>query len=184
MAARRAFSGFGADIAWVCGDARFLPFKAKAFRCAFSYSVIQHFSEADAQLAIAEIGRVLRRDGFAKIQMAHKGGLRSIYARTRADYLDGGSFRVRYWSLAAMREVFAKDIGPTRLSAEAFGGLGLLGEDRSFVPLKVKVLISISMMLKTLAKAVPALIKFADSVYVVATKREQCRPVARSPSTD
>src|SRR5580700_347845 len=46
MAAKRAFSTPDLDIAWVCGDARFLPFKPDLFRCAFSYSVIQHFSEA------------------------------------------------------------------------------------------------------------------------------------------
>ena len=95
LAAQRAFSGIELDIALVCGDARFLPFKPDLFRCAFSYSVIQHFSERDAELSIAELGRVLRRGGVAKIQMAHKGGLRSTYSRTRQNYLDGGPFRVR-----------------------------------------------------------------------------------------
>jgi ubiquinone/menaquinone biosynthesis C-methylase UbiE len=102
LAAKRAFSGLGLDLAFVCGDARFLPFKADTFECAFSYSVVQHFSEADASLAIAELGRALRKGGFAKIQMAHNGGLRSTFSRARPDYLDGGPFRVRYWSLPSM----------------------------------------------------------------------------------
>ena len=171
LAAQRAFSGMGLDIAFVCGDARFLPFRADLFRCAFSYSVIQHFSEIDAELCIAELGRVLRRGGFAKIQMAHKGGLRSTYSRTRPNYADSGHFRVRYWSLASMRDVFEKKIGPSGVIAEAFGGLGLLAEDRSYVSAKAKTLIAISILLKNLSIFVRPLIHLADSVYVVSTKQ-------------
>jgi SAM-dependent methyltransferase len=170
MAARRAFSNMGLDMAFICGDARFLPFQPDLFQCVFSYSVIQHFSEADAELAITEMGRVLRRGGFAKIQMANRGGLRSTYSRTRPNYLEGGSFRVRYWSLAAMREVFERHIGGTRLSAEAFGGLGLLAEDRNLVSAKAKMLIAASTLLKRLSASVPVLINFADSVYVASIK--------------
>ena len=83
MAAKRAFRSMKLDIWFVCGDARFLPFKADVFRCAFSYSVIQHFSETDAEIAIAELGRVLSQGGLAKIQLAHEGGLWSTYVRTR-----------------------------------------------------------------------------------------------------
>jgi SAM-dependent methyltransferase len=159
------------DMVFVCGDARFLPFKADTFRCVFSYSVIQHFSETDAELSIAELGRVLRPGGFAKIQMAHKGGLRSAYSRTRRDYVDSGSFRVRYWPLASMREVFEKKIGPVSCMAEAFGGLGLLAEDQKYVSTKAKVLIAISLFLKKLSIFVRPLVYLADSVYVVSTKQ-------------
>jgi SAM-dependent methyltransferase/uncharacterized protein YbaR (Trm112 family) len=84
LAAQRAVSGQGLDVSFVCGDARFLPFKTGTFGCVFSYSVIQHLSENDAEKAVSEMGRVLRWDGLAKIQMAHKGGLRSTYSRTRS----------------------------------------------------------------------------------------------------
>ena len=171
LAAQRAFSNMGLDISFVCGDARFLPFRADIFRCAFSYSVIQHLSETDAEIAIAELGRVLRRGGLAKIQMAHKGGVRSTYVRTRRDYAKGGIFRVRYWSLASMRGLFERKIGPCKLVAEAFGGLGLLAEDRSYVSTKAKLLIEISEFLKKLAFFVRPLIRLADSVYVVSTKQ-------------
>lgn len=159
------------DISFVCGDARFLPFKADIFRCAFSYSVIQHFSETDAEIAIAELGRVLRRGGLAKIQMAHKGGLRSTYVRTRRDYSKGGIFRVRYWSLASMRRLFEKKIGPSKVITEAFGGLGLLAEDRNYVSTKAKLLIDISQLLKKLSLFVRPIIRLADSVYIVSTKQ-------------
>jgi hypothetical protein len=171
LAAQRAFSKMGLDIAYVCGDARFLPFKAASFQCVFSYSVIQHFSETDAAICIAQLGRVLSRGGFAKIQMAHKGGLRSTYIRTRRDYLDAGHFRVRYWSLADLRAEFEGKIGPSKLTAEAFGGLGLLYEDRDYVSTKAKVLIAISARLKKVSTFVRPLIYLADSVYVAATKQ-------------
>jgi uncharacterized protein YbaR (Trm112 family) len=171
LAAQRAFFGEGLDIAFVCGDARFLPFKRELFQCAFSYSVVQHFSESDAKLCIAELGRVLCSGGLAKIQMAHRGGLRSTYSRRRRDYLTTGPFRVRYWSLASMRNAFEEKIGPTVLMAEAFGGLGLLAEDRSYMSSKTKALVTISMLLKKLSTFVRPLVHLADSVYIESIKQ-------------
>jgi SAM-dependent methyltransferase/uncharacterized protein YbaR (Trm112 family) len=171
LAAQRAFVGQGLDVAFICGDARYLPLKNDLFQCVFSYSVIQHFSEADAASAIAEVGRVLSKGGLAKIQMANKNGMRSTYTRTRRDYLNSGLFRVRYWSLTGLRSIFEQYIGPTTLMAEAFGGLGLLAEDRRWVSNKAKILIRISTVLKRLSTFVKLLIRWADSVYVVSTKQ-------------
>jgi hypothetical protein len=70
-----------------------------------------------------------------------------------------------------MREVFERNIGPTILRAEAFGGLGLLGEDRNYVSARAKVLIVLSLLMKKLTSLATPLIRFADSVYVVSTKR-------------
>jgi hypothetical protein len=92
-----------------------------------------------------------------------KGGIRSTYVRTRRDYTNGGIFGVRYWSLASIRTVFDKNIGPSNLIGEAFGGLGLLTEDRNYVSAKAKVLIG--------SYIVTPLIWLADSVYVVSVKR-------------
>lgn len=170
LAAKRAFSSKGFELAFVCGDARFLPFRSNLFDCVFSYSVIQHFSENDAELAVKEIGRVLSQGGIAKIQMAHKGGLRSTYSRTRPDYLDSGQFRVRYWSLASLRSAFSRNIGSTTIVAEGFGGLGLLNEDKHLLSRKTKFIILLSTLLKKLSSHVSLLISFADSVYVISRK--------------
>jgi hypothetical protein len=80
-------------------------------------------------------------------------------------------FRVRYWPLRAMRKLFEEKIGPTQLMAEGFGGLGLLAEDRAAVTRKTKLLIDASQLLKKLSAWLRPLIRLADSVYVVATKR-------------
>src|SRR5262249_1329532 len=80
------------------------------------------------------------------------------------------SFSVRYWSLEALRTEFEKKIGPPTLTAEAFGGLGLLYEDRNHVSTKARALIAISGLLKEASIFIRLLIHFADSVYVVSTK--------------
>jgi SAM-dependent methyltransferase len=169
MAARRAFQN-ERGLMLVCGDARFLPFKDNTFDCIFSYSVIQHFSEVDAETALAEIGRTLGEDGCSKIQMAHRGGLRSTYMRTRSDYCSAGIFRVRYWSLSQIKRAFNKNIGPSTMDPEAFGGLGLLADDWRVVSRKSKVLIVISVILKKVARIIRPLIFLADSIYVVSIK--------------
>lgn len=169
LAAQRAFANEGHDVSFVCGDARLLPFKPNAFRCAFSYSVLQHFSEADAETAIDEIGRVLAPGGVAKVQMAHNGGLRSRF--TGEQNSDAGVFRVRYWPLTKLRDAFERRIGPATIAAEAYGGLGLLAEDRKLVSWKARSLIALSAALKKLAAFAPPLIRVADSVYVTAVKR-------------
>ena len=107
----------------------------------------------------------------AKIQMAHRGGLRSTYIRTRADYMLAGVFRVRYWSLKALAAAFERRIGPTMLEPEAFGGLGLLAEDRRHVSAKGRLLIAASSLLKLAALFLRPLIRLADSVYAVSIKR-------------
>ena len=170
LAAKRVSSSLGLKLNLVCGDARYLPFKANNFHGVFSYSVIQHFAEPDAEEALAEIGRVLRKQGIAKIQMAHCGGLRSRYVLSRPDYHAAGPFRVRYWSLPAMRQSFADRIGPSTIKPEAFGGLGLLAEDFRIANSRAKLLICASLMLKKFSAVVPPTIRLADSVFVTSTK--------------
>jgi ubiquinone/menaquinone biosynthesis C-methylase UbiE/uncharacterized protein YbaR (Trm112 family) len=176
LAAKRAFENSDLDINFVCGDARFLPFKSRKIQAAFSYSVLQHFSEGDAKTALGEIGRVLQKDSIAKIQMAHSGGFRSTYVRTRADYIQQGVFKVRYWTVQKLKEVFENQIGHTTVKAEAFGGLGLLEEDFSHVNVKAKCLIAASFILKRLAPIFPPLTTVADSVYVTAISTGSATP--------
>ena len=170
MAARRAFKS-ERNVMFVCGDARFLPFRDNCFARVFSYSVVQHFSETDAGAALAEVGRVLNRDGSSVIQMAHRGGFRSTYVRTRRSYPSEDKFRVRYWSLYQMNCDFSQKIGPSKLIAEGFGGLGLLINDLKIVSAKAKLLILFSTFMKEIARVFKPLIYIADSVYFVSKKR-------------
>lgn len=168
LAARRAF-GATPGLTFVCADARALPFAAGGFDAVFSYSVLQHFSREDAGEALAEIGRVLRVGGTAKIQMANAAGLRSPRAAQSADAA-AEPFRVRYWPLEAMRAAAEAAIGPTTLAPEAYGGLGLLPEDWRVVDGRTRLAIAASLALRGLARLAPALGRRADSVYVASVR--------------
>ncbi len=173
MAARRMAAAEQRQIAVVCGDARFMPFKSNIFHAAFAYSVLQHFDEVEAKIILGEIARVVEPGGVVKVQMAHRYGLRSTYHRTHPNYLESGGFRVRYWTWSELQHAFESIIGPTILNPEAFGGLGLLYSDRKSVPPAVRVLIIISEMLKLVARLVPPIRYMADSV-MVESRKIQC----------
>lgn len=170
LAARRAFAD-AENVMFVCGDARYLPFKPQIFQHVFSYSVLQHFSESNTEIVCAEIGRVLEAGAQSQIQMAHRGGLRARYIRAHSHCFEDGDFKVRYWSLGALKQTFSDRIGPSNLLPEAFGGLGLLAEDWKYVSTKARLLIFVSSLARMIATYLRPLILLADSVYVVSTKR-------------
>jgi SAM-dependent methyltransferase len=71
LAAKRLSMHLGVDNHYVCGDARYLPFAAAQFdNVFFSYSVLQHFSKADVQVAFDEAAQVLKTDGRILVQLA------------------------------------------------------------------------------------------------------------------
>jgi len=170
MAARRMAAAEETKIAVVCGDARFMPFKAGAFDAVFSYSVLQHFDDPDLHAALAEIARVMAKSGVSKIQMAHRGGIMSTYHRTRSGHINTDRFSVRYLSWQSLQDAFEKTIGPTILRAEAFGGLGLLYSDRNIVSPWARFVITISEAMKRAARILPPLRYVSDSVLVESHK--------------
>ena len=77
---------------------------------------------------------------------------------------------MRYWPLVQIKNKFNGNIGPSTVTPEAFGGLGLLADDWWFASGKAKVLIVVSIILKKTARIIKPLIRLADSVYVVSVK--------------
>lgn len=124
MAARRAARQLGLDIKFVVGDARWLPFAEASFDTVWSYSVLQHFSKADARQALQQATHVLKPGGTAKIQMANRLGVRSLYHQFRRGFSEPGSFEVRYWSTSEIIDAFRTAIGPSTLSVDCYFGLG------------------------------------------------------------
>jgi ubiquinone/menaquinone biosynthesis C-methylase UbiE len=70
---RRRLALFGLDSTLTLGDAENLEFQADTFDYVYSWGVLHH--SPDTAKAIAEVHRVLRSDGIAKIMIYHKSSL-------------------------------------------------------------------------------------------------------------
>lgn len=170
MAARRISRKMGLSIDFVCGDARYLPFASNSFDNVFSYSVIQHFSKADAAHAVREMSRVTNDGGIVLVQMPNRYGLRSQMHLAKRGYSEGTGFEVRYWTLPELERLFSQAVGPTDSSVHCFFGLGLEPSDLRLMPPHAKFFIFASEMLRYIAKTAPALRRVADSVYLRSIK--------------
>jgi SAM-dependent methyltransferase len=170
MSARRVARQMGLEAAFVVGDARFLPFRAGSIDQAFSYSVLQHLSRNDAALAVGEIGRVLKTDGASLIQMPTKFGVRCLYHQARRKFREGLDFEVRYWTLSALRTLFASKIGTSTISVDCFFGIGLQRADLDLMKPLMRIAIRLSEALRSVSQVISPLVWVADSVYVTSRK--------------
>jgi SAM-dependent methyltransferase/uncharacterized protein YbaR (Trm112 family) len=170
LAAKRVTTQLGLNVRFIVGDARFLPFPTDSIDVAFSYSVIQHFAAEDARVALRDVGRVLRPSGRSCIQMPTKFGIRCLYQQARRRFRKPTDFDVRYWTIPALRRLFGEAIGPTSLSVDCFFGIGLQPSDMHLMPSTYRAVIRISEALRSASRFVPALVYWADSVYLNSTK--------------
>jgi SAM-dependent methyltransferase len=169
MAARRVAAALGAPVRYVVGDARRLPFATTSFDVTYSYSVLQHFSRADAKIAVGEMGRVLKPGGLSKVQMPTRWGLRCAYQQLRRGFREGREFEVRYWTPGELRHMFSA-IGPSRVEADCYFGIGLQRADELLMPPLRRQLLQWSERLKVMSRRYPALAEAADSVFVECIK--------------
>jgi SAM-dependent methyltransferase/uncharacterized protein YbaR (Trm112 family) len=170
LAARRVSHSLGLDAAFVCADARHLPIAPQSVDVIFSYSVLQHFGEDDLSAALDEIRRVLRDGGTSMVQMANAWGLRNACVIARRGARPARDFEVRYRSPSRLKAMFSGRIGPTSVSADCFLGLGLQVSDRMCVSALARAAITASEVLKRVARRIPRLAQFADSIYLRSTK--------------
>lgn len=166
LAAKRVAAQLGLDAEFVVGDARFLPFRGESIDTVFSYSVLQHLSREDVANAVNEMGRVLRRGGKSLVQMPTVLGLRCLYHQARRRFREAREFEVRYWSVPALRHLFAERVGPVSVSVDCFFGIGLQAADLRLMPLSHRVVIRASEMLRKVSRVLPGLCYVADSVYL------------------
>jgi SAM-dependent methyltransferase len=171
MAARRVAGQLGLRIRFVVGDARHLPFADHDFDTVYSYSVIQHFSRNDANRAVAEIGRVLKDGGSARVQMPTRYGVRCLYHQLRRGLHDGKGFDVRYWLLRDLRQLFTDQIGPSAFEVDGYFGIGLQQSDAHLMTPARRAVLRASSWLKSASGHAAWLTHLADSVFVLSTKR-------------
>jgi len=173
LAARRVAAQLGVSARFIVGDARYLPFRPRAFDYAWSYSVLQHFARSDARSSLAEIERVMRPSGLTRIQMANRLGIRSLYHMARRRFQEPSGFDVRYWSPRELKAVFTEYLGATKLNADCFLGLGLQWSDFERMNSAAKSALVLSEILRRSSEIVPPLRWFADSLFCTSTTRDE-----------
>ena len=171
MAARRVARQLNVNATFVVGDARYLPFRDASLDGVYSYSVVQHFSRADADRAIAEMGRVLTEGGFTRVQMPTRWGIRCLYQQARRGFSDGDGFEVRYWRIGDLRRMFGGSVGPSRIEVDGYFGIGLQQADARMMTRRAPARAWCVSRMTALSRLVPPLIGIADSVFVQATKQ-------------
>jgi len=169
LAAQAIAHQLGVTAFFLVADARYLPFANNTFDSVFSYSVLQHFSKADAQTSLQEISRVLKQRGKALIQLPQVIGLRNLYNMLR-NRRSTNIFRVRYWRLSEIKRVFTDVIGATQLTVDGYFGLGVQPSDIHLLPRKYQLVVRSSEFLRKLSLRFHWMIHFADSVYAESTK--------------
>jgi ubiquinone/menaquinone biosynthesis C-methylase UbiE len=172
LAARRVAEKFGVEADFIVADARYLPFADDVFDTAFSHSVLPSFSKDNVTLALEEVSRVLKPSGSSMLQMPNKYGLRQYQQRRRRGFTEGDAFETRYWSPAELIETFEQRIGPTKLTADCFFGLGIQFADIDLLPAKYKTVVYSSEILRRLSTIFTPLTKVADSVYLESVNRK------------
>ncbi len=169
-AARRVAAQLGVEAAFVVGDGRHLPFRAGAADVVFSYSVLQHFSKADARACLGSVGRVLAPGGEAVVQMAGSRGPWNLVKQARVGFREATRFDVRYWSVGELRAAFREAIGKVHVCADGYFTLNPQAADLDLLTATGKAVVVVSEALRRMSRLLPPLVGVADSVYVHARK--------------
>jgi ubiquinone/menaquinone biosynthesis C-methylase UbiE/uncharacterized protein YbaR (Trm112 family) len=166
LAARRVADRLGVSADFIVGDARFLPFAEDSFDVVFSYGVFQHLSKQNVRTALDEVSRVLKRNGKTVFQMPNKYGIRQYQQHRRRGFTEGEGFEVRYWTPDEMLKTFSDKLGSTKMFTDCYFGLGIQKSDVDLLPLKYKIIVHTSEVLRRISSIFPPLTKVADSVYL------------------
>ncbi len=176
LAARRVANQMGLKAVFLVADARYLPFKMNCIDTVFSYSVLQHFSEADVKLVLAQAARVLKPSGICYVQMATKFGLRNLFIQLRRAFRRPHGFEVRYWTLGELQQAFQSAIGYATLSVDGYFSLNPQPTDLDLLPLRYRLIVRGSEALRRISEKAKWLAYFADSVYVSAIREPLAAP--------
>ncbi len=152
--------GVSADL--VVADVRQLPFRNEAFHVAYSYSILQHFSDDDVSLILAGARRSVKDGGRILIQFAGMFGIRCLYHQIRRAFREPRGFEVRYRTLRSLREL----TGGETISADCYFGLGLQECDADLMPWWLRQIFRASGFLRRMSVRFPGLVHVADSVFV------------------
>ena len=157
----------------VAGDLKELPFQPEVFDFIWSFSVIQHTHKTRMEACIENIYRILKTDGFTKLEFPSADGFRNKRGPVNTSLLkadDFNSWVVRYYPVEVYKKFFMDLFGNFRYEVHSFLGIGVLKEDLKYVSLKNKILCALSLFLTQVAKHVPPIKKISDSIYTESYK--------------
>ena len=173
FAARRVSGQFNLAVYYLVADARYLPFDSNIFDVVFSYSVLQHFSEEDLKLCLAESSRVMKSGGIGMFQMPNRFGLRNIFQQLKRVFKKRRSeFDVTYWDMRRLKNIFSRYLGKTVFIVDGFFSLNPQPSCVDILPRRYRLLIGLSESLKKISKKIKCIVVFADSLYVKSVKSE------------
>jgi len=170
LPARRIARQLGVEARFLVGDARYIPFRDGRFDVVYSYGVLQHFSPADAKVALAEAARVAAPRATVLIQMAARYGMLSILQQARRGFRAARGFEVRYWKPSEIAAAFESLVGPATLSADGYFTLNPQPSDLDLMPFYCRQIVRLSEALRALSHHIPALIGVADSIFAGSVK--------------
>ena len=173
LAASRISKIFGVDhlIQFVVGDATQLPIKDNAIDVYFSYSVLQHFSKRNFKTAIQEASLACKEESCLMVQMPNALGIRSLYWLLKRGFREAHGFEVRYYFPFELVKKVESIFGPVKLSIDGILGLGIQPSDYDLMPFHKKLIIMFSESYRYLAKFIPPLKFFADSLYIKSVRK-------------
>ena len=156
----------------IVADAGKPPFAPESFDVIWSFSVLQHLHRKRAHACLDRCAQLLKRGGLLAIELPTKSGLRNRFIRRSQEKEEDewNSWVVRYYSQAEIIELLKGKYSKPSLEAHAFGGIGYLPVDIHFVPIRFKIVVLLSEMLKKISPMSPPLKRLADSLYIYARK--------------
>ena len=177
LAASRLSKKLGVDhlIQFVVGDATNLPIKKNVIDNYFSYSVLQHFSKANFEIALKEAFFVCKEEASLMVQMPNILGVRSLYWLIRRKFKKPTGFEVRYYFPNELTNIVESTFGPSKLSIDGILGLGIQPSDYDLMPFQKKIIIIFSESYRFIAKFLRPLKFFADSLYVKSIKKSNSK---------
>lgn len=173
LAASRISKTLGIDhlIQFIVGDATNLPIKNNVVDNYFSYSVLQHFSKKNFEIALNEASLVCKEEATLMVQMPNIFGIRSLYWLLRRKFRKPIGFEVRYYFPRELIKKVEANFGPTKLQIDGILGLGIQSSDYDLMPFQKKIIIIFSEFYRFVAKFITPLKFFADSLYVKSIKK-------------
>lgn len=171
---RTVLSDLGKNGYTVVADLENIPFEQNTFDLIWSFSVIQHTHNNRLTNCLNHIGRILKPNGFTKLEFPNKNGFRNNIKNVKNSELvkdDYNSWCVRYYTPKEYKEIFDRFLESFSFTNHSFLGIGVLKEDLKYVSLKNKLISLTSLIGSSLTKVIPTLKNYSDSIYISAKKK-------------